>query len=100
MVAALRVTVMSLHKAVGGVLSTTKVALGPAAGEVFPRMSVAVPAAILIPSVPVPVMPLMVTVRVAPEPDTPIVPAAVPVAFNVMLAGARVLALNPLSPSV
>ena len=53
---------------VGAVLSTVKVALGPAAGARLPARSEAVPAAIEIPSVPLPVMPLMVTVRVRPDP--------------------------------
>ena len=43
-------------------LSTVKVALGPAAGARLPARSVAVPAAIEIPSVPLPVMLPMVTV--------------------------------------
>ena len=83
-----------LIEIVGAVLSTVKVALGPAAGARLPTRSVAVPAAIEIPSVPLPVMLLMVTVRVRPEPETLIVPLAVPVVFRVMFAGARVLALK------
>ena len=47
-----------------------KVALGPAAGARLPARSEAVPAAIEIPRVPLPVMLLMVTVRVRPEPVT------------------------------
>ena len=47
---------------VGGVLSTVAVALGPAAPEVLPTVSVAVPAAIEIPRVPSPVTPEIVTV--------------------------------------
>ena len=70
------------------------VALGPAAGAVLPATSLAVPAARVIPSVPVPVMPLMVTVRVVPEPVTATVPLAVPVLFRVMLPVASVLALK------
>ena len=71
-----------------------KVVLGPAAGARLPARSEAVPAAIEIPSVPLPVMPPMVTVRVRPEPETLIVPLAVPVSFRVMFAGASVLALK------
>ncbi len=58
---------------VGAVLSTVNVALGPAAGARFPAKSVAVPAAIEMPSVPSPVMPERVTVRVRPLPVTLIV---------------------------
>ena len=47
-----------------------KVALGPAAGARLPARSEAVPAAIEIPRVPLPVMLLMVTVQVRPEPVT------------------------------
>ena len=79
---------------VGAVLSTVIVALGPAAGATFPTVSTAVPAATLIPSVPLPVIPLIVTVRVAPDPDTPTVPFAVPVLSNVMFPTASVLALK------
>ena len=75
-----------------------KVVLGPAAGARLPTRSVAVPAAIEIPSVPLPVSPLMVTVRVRPEPVTLlIVPLAVPVLFRVMFAAARVLVLKLVS---
>ena len=56
---------------VGGVLSTLKVVLGPAAGAELPAVSVAVPEAIDMPSVPSPVMLEMVTVLVVPEPVTP-----------------------------
>ncbi len=79
---------------VGAVLSTVKVALGPAAGARLPARSEAVPAAIEIPSEPSPVMPLMVTVRVRPEPETLTVPLAVPVLFSVMLPQAKVLVLK------
>ena len=47
---------------VGGVLSSVAVALGPAAGALLPAVSVAVPAAIEIPRVPLPVTPERVTV--------------------------------------
>ena len=55
---------------VGAVLSTVKVALGPAAGARLPARSEAVPAAMEIPREPLPVMPPIVTVRVRPEPET------------------------------
>ena len=79
---------------VGALLSTLKTALGPAAGAALPAVSVAVPAAIEIPRVPLPVIPEMVTVRVAPLPETPTEPLAVPVAFRVIFAGLRVLELK------
>ena len=63
------------------------VALGPGAGAVLPARSLAVPAAMEIPNVPMPVILLMVTVRVRPVPETSIVPFAVPVLFKVMLPG-------------
>ena len=79
---------------VGALLSTVMVALGPAAGAAFPTVSTAVPAASEIPSVPLPVIPLIVTVRVAPEPVTATLPFAVPVLFNVMFPTVSVLALK------
>ena len=79
---------------VGGVLSTVKVALGPAAGALFPARSVAVPAAIEIPSVPSPVMLERVTVRVVPLPVTAIDAVAVPLAFKAMLPAVNVLELK------
>ena len=84
----------ALSVTVGTVLSTVNVPLGPAAGATFPTVSTAVPAASEIPSVPLPVIPLIVTVRVAPDPVTPTVPFAVPVLFNVMFPTASVLALK------
>ena len=75
---------------VGGVLSTVKVLLGPAAGALFPAVSVAVPAAIEIPSEPSPVMPERVTVRVVPLPVTAIDAVPVPVVFKVMLPAVSV----------
>ena len=61
-------------------LSTLKVVLGPAVGAWLAEASLAVPAAMEIPKVPSPVMPEIVTVRVdVPEPDTAMVPLAVPV---------------------
>lgn len=80
----------------GGVLSTPNVVLGPAATAPLPAVSVAVPPAMVMPNEPSPVMPEIVTVRVAvPEPVTPIVPLAVPVVFRVMSVGASVTALAP-----
>src|SRR2546423_13603447 len=70
---------------VGAVLFTVRVALGRADGARFPAVSLAVPAAIEIPKVPLPVMLEIVTVRVSPLPETPIVPLA-PLAFKVMSA--------------
>ena len=70
------------------------VVLGLDAGARFPARSDAVPDAIEIPRLPSPVIPLIVTVRVRPVPLTPTVPLAVPVLFNVMLAGANVLLLK------
>ncbi|MNI97634.1 hypothetical protein D3C73_1563160 [compost metagenome] len=49
-------------------LSTTNIADGPAVGARFPALSFAVPAAILIPSVPSPLIPTKVTVLVVPFP--------------------------------
>src|SRR3990172_9032331 len=70
---------------------TKKVVLGPAAAALFVAKSLAVPAAIDIPSVPSPIMLEMVTVRVAvPVPLTATVPLAVPVLFRIISAGARV----------
>ncbi len=84
-------------KSVGGVLSTLKVPLGPAAEAVFPAVSEAVPAAIEMPRLPSPVMLESVTVRVLPVPLTPIVAVAVPAGFNVILPLASVLALKLVS---
>ena len=67
----------------GGVLSTAKVSLGPAASAKRPTESTAVPAATEIPKVPSPVIPEIVTVRVLPLPDTLTIPLAVPVLFKV-----------------
>ena len=80
---------------VGGVVSTRKVALGPAAGARFPAVSEAVLAAMEIFRVPVPEPPPeiaeMVTVRVLPVPVTLTVPLAVPVGVRVIFAGTKVL---------
>src|SRR5437867_12004637 len=75
----------------GPVLSTTNVVLGPAAGAVLPAVSVPLPAAMEIPSVPSPVMLESVTVRVVPVLDTPIDSLPLPVAFNVLSPDASVL---------
>src|SRR5256885_12845946 len=70
---------------VGVLLSTVKAPLGPAAGALFPAVSVAVPAATLMPSVPLPEMPERGTVRVVPLPVTPTDEAAAePPAVTVM----------------
>ncbi len=57
----------------------------------MPAWSVAVPPATEMLSVPSPVMLLMATMYDVPEPLTPMVPLAVPVAFNVMSEGIRLL---------
>jgi len=77
---------------VGGLLSTVKLALGAVAGARFPAISLEVPAARVIPRAPLPLMALMVTVRVLPDPVTATAPVAVPVALRVISAGARVIA--------
>ena len=79
---------------VGAVLSTVNVPLGPAAGARFPAVSLAVPAPMEIPKVPLPLIPEIVTVRVVPLPETPTEPLAVPVAFKVTSAALSVLALK------
>jgi hypothetical protein len=80
----------------GAVLSTVKVALGVDAGAVLPALSEAVPAAIVMPRVPSPVMPETATVRVVfPLPVTAIVPPAVPVAFRLILLAAKVTVSAP-----
>ena len=81
-----------LMATVGLVLSTVNVTEGPAAGAAFPAVSVAVPAAMEMPSVPSPVIDEIVTVRVLPAPVTARVPLAVLVLFSVMFPGTRVLA--------
>src|SRR5882724_11854099 len=81
-----------VNATVGAVLSTVNVALGPAAGARLPAVSEAVPAAIEIPRVPLPVMPERVTTRVVvPAPTDTVVALAVPVLFSVMLPAASVL---------
>jgi hypothetical protein len=80
---------------VGAVLSTVKVALGPAAGAELPAKSVPVPEAIERPIVPLPLKLESVTVRVEPLPETLTVPAvAVPVVFKLMFPEASVLELK------
>ena len=71
-----------------------KVELGPAAGALFPAVSVAVPAAMEMPRLPLPVMLERVTVRVFPVPETAFVAVAVPVAFKALLPAASVLELK------
>ena len=67
----------------GRVFATLKVPLGPTPGQ-LPELFDAVPDAMVMPSVPSPVMLDTVTVRLeVPLPDTPIVPFAVPVLFRV-----------------
>jgi hypothetical protein len=78
------------------VLSTSKVALGPAAAAEFPTASTAVPAARLIASVPSPEMLPTVTVRVvALTVWTDTVPVAVPVGINVTFPAASVMLEAP-----
>ena len=81
----------------GSVLSTMKVVLGPAAAARFPAMSLAVPAASEMPSVPSPVIEPIVTVRVLPAPLMLTVPLAVPVLLSVTSAVDSVLALKLVS---
>lgn len=73
---------------------TTLKAVDADAVDVFPALSLAVPAAIEIPNVPLPVMPEMATVYEVPEPDKPTVPLAVPVWLSVILPGTSVLVLK------
>ena len=82
---------------VGGVLSTLKVPLGPAAAALLPARSLAVAAASEMPMVPSPVIELIVTVRVKPLPVTATLPVAVPLKLRVMLPTARVLLLKLVS---
>src|SRR5213595_768956 len=84
----------------GPVLSTVKGVLGPAAGAVLPAVSVAVPAAMEIPRVPLPVRLESVTVRVVPLPVTAIDAVAVPVVFSVISPTAIVLELKFVSAYV
>jgi len=82
----------------GLVLSTMKLALEPERGARLPATSRAVPAAMEIVRVPLPLMALMVTVRVAPMPlSTLTVPVAVPVLARVILAAVRLLVLKLVS---
>ena len=80
---------------VGAMKSTEKVALAAEAGARLPARSLAVPAATVMPTVPAPVNPESVTVRVFPIPETTtLVTTAVPVLFNVIFADVRVEALK------
>ena len=78
----------------GTLWSAVNEAAGPAAGARLPARSDAVPEANEMASVPLPVMPEMVTMRVFPVPDTLAVPAALPVAIKVTFPAAKVLALK------
>src|SRR5437667_3089610 len=78
----------------GPVLSTVNGVLGPAAGAALPAVSVAVPARMEIPSVPLPERLQSVTVRVRSEPVTAIDASAVPVLFRVISVADSVLALK------
>ena len=77
-------------------MSTMKGALAPAAA-VLPAKSLAVPAAMEMPSVPSPVMLEIVTVRVLPLPETLNVPVAEPAVLSEMSVGARVIAPRKMS---
>lgn len=75
---------------------TVKVVLGPAPRAVFPTRSLAESAAMLMPSVPTPVMLESVTVRVLPLlPETLMVALAVPVVLRVMWPAASVMLFAP-----
>lgn len=81
---------------VGGVLSTVKVVLAAGAAAVLPAVSEAVPAARVMPRVPSPVMPLIVTVLdPVPAPDTVAVPSAVPVLLSVIFPSASITLSAP-----
>ncbi len=81
----------------GGVLSTVKLLPGPAVVALFPAVSLAVPDAMLMLSVPSPVMPLMRTVGEAVVSlSTLTLPLAVPVAASVTLAACRLIVFVPL----
>lgn len=80
---------------VGAILSTLNVVDAPGAGAVLPARSLAVPAAIDMPRLPLPVIPDIVTVRVKPEPVTfTMLAVAEPVVFKVTLPFANVLLLK------
>ena len=82
----------ALMAKVGAVLSTVKVVLAEEAAALLPAVSLAVPAATVIPRVPSPVMPERVTVRVFPVlPLTATVAVAVPVVFKVTLPAAKLM---------
>ena len=69
----------------GAVLSTVNVVEGDEAAALLPARSVAVPAPIVKPRLPVPVILEIVTVYDVPEPLTATVPLALPVLFSVIL---------------
>ena len=81
---------------VGAVLSSINVVEGPAPAAKFEAASVAVPEAIVIPTVPSPVQEDSVTVRVlVPAPETAAEQLAVPVLLTVISAFAKVTAVAP-----
>ena len=76
---------------------TVNIVPGPAADALLPALSEAVPAAMLIPSVPFPVIDEIVTVGVFVVPLlTLTVPPAVPVVFSVTFAVVRFTPVEPL----
>ncbi|MCC6795760.1 MAG: hypothetical protein IT366_11640 [Candidatus Hydrogenedentes bacterium] len=82
---------------VGAGFSTWTVVLGPAAVAMLPAASTAVPGAIDIPKVPFPVMFDIAIVRLfAPDSDTVMLPAAVPVVVSVTSLFRRVMESAPL----
>src|SRR5207244_3558495 len=86
---------------VGGVLSTMKVALGPAAGAVLAAESAAEPASMVMPRVPSPVILLIVTTRLVPVPLSKLkLPLAELVPTKWTLVVERVLATKWASPYV
>jgi hypothetical protein len=83
-------------KPVGPELSTVNVALGPAGDAWLPALSLAVPAAIEIPSVPSPVILLIVTVGVAVVPPvTATFPEAFPVELRIMSPAVKLIEVAP-----
>ncbi len=76
---------------VGGVLSAMKVALGPTGRDALFAASVHIPAGREIPSVPSPVMSLIVKTLVLPVPLTDMVPEAFPVLLRMTLADWRLM---------
>ena len=86
----------ALMLTVGAELSTANDALGPPALARLPAASVAVPGAMVNPSVPSPATPVNVTVRVeVPDPVTVAVPTALPVLVIAISASDNVIAEAP-----